>query len=524
MKQIEPAVIARAAGEAARQATDSAFAVAQATAWMVNKDKKRPGYQSNTRDPQVRVAQNPTRHPPVRLPKTAPNSRASMRQVSLDSIFCRVLTRDQTVSDPNPSPVALPIECELEEQHAQMPHPSDIQANGTRVRGLRARTPAALQPSQEAEECRHISSPAQADTSTSNVIVDHAANQSDDDLIFCGYWSDMSDDVEDYQILEKDGEDVGESWLDERTENIPSVPSPPSPDSPGVHPLSIDPVLLAIDGPLTTSELGPSAPKRRRLEVPVRTAHALKKAEMNKRKQLALVAIHKQIISRKTEFEAGDHGLQARRARSVETALHLMVNEKKSFMEASRIAAVAHRFKEGWGSRLVRSWTVHWINERVLPSSERGAHAKVSSILSDPIVRAEIRDYMRSHKWALSPPKLQRFLDNELEKGEAQEYVKVLVSQEMPQGLRAYLEGTLLPRFQLKPGKLGLSLSSMRRLLLREGFTFTEHKKALYFDGHERPDVVEDRQNRFIPAMLAVRPKLQKRVLEWRAICEAGKH
>ncbi|KAJ7805655.1 hypothetical protein B0H14DRAFT_3770830, partial [Mycena olivaceomarginata] len=47
-----------------------------------------------------------------------------------------------------------------------------------------------------------------------------------------------------------------------------------------------------------------------------------------------------------------------------------------------------------------------------------------------------------------------------------------------------------------------------RRLLQREGFVYTEHKKGLYYNGHERPDVVDDRQNRFLPAMAGHRYRL----------------
>ena len=44
--------------------------------------------------------------------------------------------------------------------------------------------------------------------------------------------------------------------------------------------------------------------------------------------------------------------------------------------------------------------------------------------------------------------------------------------------------------------------------MLREGFVCTPHSKGIYFDHHERPDVVDDRTNRFIPAMQAIRPRL----------------
>ena len=48
----------------------------------------------------------------------------------------------------------------------------------------------------------------------------------------------------------------------------------------------------------------------------------------------------------------------------------------------------------------------------------------------------------------------------------------------------------------------------MRRLLLSKGFVYSEHRKAIYYDGNERPDVVSDCQERFIPAMQAIRERL----------------
>ncbi|KAJ7929481.1 hypothetical protein B0H13DRAFT_1462300, partial [Mycena leptocephala] len=52
-----------------------------------------------------------------------------------------------------------------------------------------------------------------------------------------------------------------------------------------------------------------------------------------------------------------------------------------------------------------------------------------------------------------------------------------------------------------------VSLRTARRLLQREGFVYAEHKKDLYYDGHERPDV-DHRQNRFLPAMAEHRHRL----------------
>ena len=70
----------------------------------------------------------------------------------------------------------------------------------------------------------------------------------------------------------------------------------------------------------------------------------------------------------------------------------------------------------------------------------------------------------------------------------------------MPQGSMKHLQLEHFPQIQIKAGK-GVSLHTAHRWLHREGFKYTEHKKSLYFDGHERPDVVEYRQNVFLPVM-----------------------
>jgi hypothetical protein len=59
----------------------------------------------------------------------------------------------------------------------------------------------------------------------------------------------------------------------------------------------------------------------------------------------------------------------------------------------------------------------------------------------------------------------------------------------------------------------GVSIRTARRWLHREGFRFTEHRKGLYFDGHERPDVVEYRQRVFIPQIKEHRRRIVEYVV-----------
>ena len=187
----------------------------------------------------------------------------------------------------------------------------------------------------------------------------------------------------------------------------------------------------------------------------------------------------------------------------------MMVKSNQRIMAASRAAAAANLFASEWGSRLIRRWVKDWVNQRELPVSRRGQHSKISSILTDPTARAAIRDYLRSKKWTVrNPAKLQQLFKNELSPNDAAMYTHELVNHNIPLGLKHYIETTLLPSMHVKPSHLGLSLSSMHRLMLREGFKYSEHKKAVYYDGHERPDVVADRNNRFLPLMNTIHPYL----------------
>ncbi|KIJ26076.1 hypothetical protein M422DRAFT_192655 [Sphaerobolus stellatus SS14] len=52
------------------------------------------------------------------------------------------------------------------------------------------------------------------------------------------------------------------------------------------------------------------------------------------------------------------------------------------------------------------------------------------------------------------------------------------------------MELELFPCIQMKVAK-GISLSTACHWLIKEGFQYTAHKKTLYYDGHERPDVVQ---------------------------------
>src|ERR1700720_128941 len=150
---------------------------------------------------------------------------------------------------------------------------------------------------------------------------------------------------------------------------------------------------------------GSQRKRRKMLEVPAREAlqiaHENRMAEFKK----GLDNLEKHIKSRKTIFEAGDNGLQTTRARAIQSYLHLIVRKGHKKIKASEMSALASGFAARTGGRLIRLWARDWMVHRELPTSDRGRHVNVKSLLEDPSICAEMRTYLHSHKWATNPKK-----------------------------------------------------------------------------------------------------------------------
>jgi hypothetical protein len=240
--------------------------------------------------------------------------------------------------------------------------------------------------------------------------------------------------------------------------------------------------------------------KRRKLEIPVRVQRAQKKEERQKELQAGLDGIRAVLHSKKTDLAAGMTGLQSYRVRAVQSHLLMLVKNGHRSIEASERAAESQGFAPKWGGRNVRRWTRDWLKFGKLPASKQGCHSKVYSLLDDPQIKAELRTYVRSNKWAVDPSKLVDFTKGTLLPDVAKKFAENALNNEMPKGLKKYMELELFPRVHMKVGR-GISLNSARRWLRKEGFKFISHQKGLYFDGHDRPDVVKYRQEVFLKTM-----------------------
>ena len=199
--------------------------------------------------------------------------------------------------------------------------------------------------------------------------------------------------------------------------------------------------------------------KRQKLDVSYRLQRQQKHDQKIDNMKKAHAEIEKLLILKKTQFVAGVNGLQAQQPQAIECHLQLVIKNGRSKPEAAEHAAENQGFVPKWGGRQVCSWTRTWIEKQELLQSARGRHAKVTSLLDDPVIAAELRTYLHSNKWAMNPGKLAQFLKNEFIPSAADKYLCQIICDEMPWGLKKYMEYESFPQIQLKVGR-GISLSA----------------------------------------------------------------
>ncbi|PPQ93393.1 hypothetical protein CVT25_015911 [Psilocybe cyanescens] len=168
-----------------------------------------------------------------------------------------------------------------------------------------------------------------------------------------------------------------------------------------------------------------------------------------------LINIEKIIASKKACFTAGHEGLQAYCAHAIRSYLFMVGKNGQKGMEASERAAEVQGFSAKWGARLIRQWVRRWLSLCTLPESKQGKHVKSFSLLEDPTIRAELCSFLRSNKWAMNPAKLAKFSEKKMIPTAAEQYLRHIVEEEMPHGLKKYLKLELFPQIQhrIKKGR-----------------------------------------------------------------------
>jgi len=149
-------------------------------------------------------------------------------------------------------------------------------------------------------------------------------------------------------------------------------------------------------------------------------------------------------------------------------------------MRASREIALQWKCGDGVHfARRVRAMVRHYQVFQELPKENRGGFRTSRSLLSNANVKARCLLWLKAQKAGEVTP--HRFIDA--------------------------LTTEILPSCDIILDK-PLSERTARRWLNKLGWRLTMLKKGVYMDGHDRPDVIEYRQNVFLPAMEAYQHRM----------------
>ena len=133
-------------------------------------------------------------------------------------------------------------------------------------------------------------------------------------------------------------------------------------------------------------------------------------------------------------------------------------------MNASQIVAESIG-KEKYQAELIRVWTKNFLKNKTIPTSKRDKHQKIKSLLWDEDVNKMILKYLWSKGCAVT---IKDF--------------------------KTYVEESVFPAIGIEQKKT-ISENTARIWLNKLGWFFQVGKKNIYYDGHERPDVIAYREN-----------------------------
>jgi len=164
------------------------------------------------------------------------------------------------------------------------------------------------------------------------------------------------------------------------------------------------------------------------------------------------------------------------RLRTVSQFLHLVQDQGFTKIDASNFLAQSLN-KGPWHARLIRSWAIQWLNNGMIISSKCGCHAKIRSLLLNEDLKLQVNEYLRIHKFKLNVADFVKFVEDEV-----------------------------IPALGIEE-KTSISYSTARKWLHILGWEYKDHSKNIYFDGHEREDVVADR-HRFLEQWAELRKRM----------------
>ena len=156
----------------------------------------------------------------------------------------------------------------------------------------------------------------------------------------------------------------------------------------------------------------------------------------------------------------------------------------KGYSRTQSSIQVARQWHEGegnWFARHVRALARHYQIFEKLPIERRGGAGNTRSWLHDDLVKKSTLNWLTSQK----------------------------TGEVTPRKLTHALNETLFPELNITP-KSPIGERTARRWLIKLGWRRTVVRKGVYMDGHERDDVVDYRNNSFLPALKEFEKRMSK--------------
>ncbi|KAG2210685.1 hypothetical protein INT45_003996 [Circinella minor] len=140
--------------------------------------------------------------------------------------------------------------------------------------------------------------------------------------------------------------------------------------------------------------------------------------------------------------------------------------KKKKKIESSDLAAIDCWIdpSKGYRRKAIRCWANEFLDFGFISEHQQGKNAKRESILSDETIEQQIREWITNHK----------------------------VEQCNLPNLLKFVNMTILPEELRIPGTI--SHTTLWRFMHEWGYVYRKNNKDIYYDGHDRADVVKYRQ------------------------------
>ncbi|KAA8893964.1 hypothetical protein FN846DRAFT_460178 [Sphaerosporella brunnea] len=209
------------------------------------------------------------------------------------------------------------------------------------------------------------------------------------------------------------------------------------------------------------------------------------------------------------------HGQDLKRLWAVKT-LHYLdkadVNCEKNRMTLAREAAKAEGGNEHVARRILRD-EKDWVMYRFVPHGQWGRHFKIWTMLDDPGTLAFIHEKRATLGENFNAHRLIEYL-REYWHTRRREFHAEATIDHATDLMHRLFNNKAFDRNDVSTD-FCVTVGTVVRWLHRLGMSYGDVRKGVYKDGHEREDVVEDRQQRFLPLLLK---ELWPTIREWKLI------